>query len=91
MILNVHVFESAKEYCTFLKVLMRAGLERAASGQIASADVSKRIGYGYAIKYNGKYGKGWKVVIFNKSAEYHGNNKAIYYVSNQLDRKDERK
>lgn len=89
MILNIHVFESAKEYCTFLKVLMRAGLERATSGQIASADVSKHMGYGYAIKYNGKYGKGWKVVIFNKSSLYHGNNKAIYYVSNQLDRKGE--
>lgn len=87
MILNIHVFESAKEYCTFLKVLMRAGLERAGSGQIASA-IPKHLGYGYAIKYNGKYGKGWKVVIINKSNRYHGNNRAIYYVSNQLDRKE---
>ena len=87
MILNIHVFESAKEYCKFLKVLMCAGLERAGSGQIASV-ISKHLGYGYAIKYNGKYGKGWKVVIFNKSSLHHGNNRAIYYVSNQLDRKE---
>lgn len=90
----VHFFESAAEYCTFLKVIMtgltkHTFVSRATYPGIYGGDESGYIGY--AEKYHGKYGDGWRVVIYRpRNTKIKGgyNHIVKYFIeSNQLDAK----
>lgn len=88
----VHFFENATEYCTFLKVIMAGHtkhtfVSRATYPSIYGGDESGYIGY--AEKYHGMYGDGWRLVIFrprNTKVKGGYNHIVKYFIeSNQLD------
>lgn len=85
----VHFFENATEYCTFLKVIMTSHtfVSRATYPSIYGGDESGYIGY--AEKYHGMYGDGWRFVIFrprNTKVQGGYNHIVKYFIeSNQLD------
>lgn len=88
----VHFFESATEYCTFLKVITTGHTKhsfvlRATYPSIYGGNESGYIGY--AEKYHGIYGDGWRLVIYRpRNTKVRGgyNHIVKYFIeSNQLD------
>lgn len=81
-----YIFMDAKEYCKFLASITAFNYIRHHASKYPVLEQRKNA-TGYAEEYNGKFGKGWRVVIYVKKTRY---NLAIYYIaqqSNQLDRK----
>ena len=88
----VHFFENATEYCTFLKMIMtgrtkHSFVSRATYPSIYGGDESGYIGY--AEKYHGMYGDGWRIVIYRpRNTKVRGgyNHIVKYFIeSDQLD------
>ena len=89
-------FENANEYCTFLKVIMCGHIKHTfvARATYPSIYGGRESGYiGYAEKYHGIYGDGWRIVIFRprRTKVKGGYNHIVKYFieSNQIDRKRE--
>lgn len=77
----VNFFENHEEYCTFLKTIMYKH-KFAARATFPAIYGGVNTGYiGYAEKYNGIYGDGWRVVIFrpNKTTIKGGYNHVVKY------------
>lgn len=80
----VHFFESHDEYCTFLKIITN-GVHKynfVARATFPAIYGGVNTGFiGYAEKYNGIYGDGWRVVIYrpNNSIIKGGYNHLVKY------------
>lgn len=80
----VHFFENHEEYCTFLKIIMN-GMHKhkfVARATFPAIYGGVNTGYiGYAEKYDGIYGSGWRVVTFrpNKTMIKGGYNHIVKY------------
>lgn len=80
MTATVLVFQNESEYCAFLKVLSATGYVRHHSAKAPRYRYGRRKGYkGYAEKYEGRFGNGWRIVIHTPQTVSY-NDRAIYYV-----------
>lgn len=80
----VHFFENHEEYCTFLKIIINGMYKHkfVARATFPAIYGGVNTGYiGYAEKYEGIYGSGWRVVIFrpNKTTIKGGYNHVVKY------------
>ena len=84
--LPIMLFETKEELITFIRD-MEIICERHHFSRTPSDVISKKLGVAYAHSYKGIYGKGVKLVIFNRTRNHAGNNTVVYYInkSNQLD------
>lgn len=86
--LPVMIFETKKELITFIRDLQII-CTRHHSARTPSDVLSKKVGIAYAHSYTGMFGKGVKLVIFNRTGTHEGNNTVVYFInklqSNQLD------
>ena len=80
MIVVQQIFENEDDYCTFLKTIAQSGYTRHHIAKTPRTRFGRRKGYvGFCEKYNGKFGDGWKIVIFlSQSTSY--NDRVIYYI-----------
>lgn len=89
--ITLTVFETIDDYCTFVSVLAKQGYKRLKSSWQSADVIRKYIPNsrdkltGYAVPYDGTFGKGWKVYMHNFSSEHSGNNRVSYYIKEDDD------
>lgn len=88
----VHFFDDATEYCAFIRLLLQGRVKHHFVCRAQFPAIYKVRGIGYCEKYEGLYGRGWRIVLFRAGKGFH-NNIVKYYIvgepkhSNQLDSK----
>lgn len=83
----IHFFDDATEYCTFIRLLLQGKVKHHFLCRAQFPAIYKVRGIGYCEKYDGLYGRGWRVVLF-RSGKGFNNNIVHYYIvgdSNQLE------
>ena len=86
----IHFFDDATEYCAFIRLLLQGKVKHHFVCRAQFPAIYKVHGIGYCEKYDGLYGRGWRVVLF-RSGKGFNNNIVKYYIigeskqSNQLD------
>ena len=84
--LPIMIFQTRQEFITFIRDIQIVCTRHHMAHTPADV-VSKKLRVAYAHSYNGMYGIGVKVVIFNRTENHHGDNLVIYFIkSNQLDK-----
>lgn len=88
----VHFFENSQEYCTFVKWVMTGPTKHTFVSRATFPSIygGEETGYiGYAERYHGMYGDGWRFVIYRpRNTKIKGgyNHLVKYFIeSNQLD------
>lgn len=85
----VHFFDDATEYCAFIRLLLQGRVKHHFVCRAQFPAIYKVRGVGYCEKYEGLYGRGWRIVLFRAGKGFH-NNIVKYYIvgepkhSNQL-------
>lgn len=83
----IHFFDDATEYCAFIRLLLQGKVKHHFVCRAQFPAIYKVHGIGYCEKYDGLYGRGWRVVLF-RSGKGFNNNIVKYYIigeSNRLD------
>ena len=87
----IHFFDDASEYCAFIRLLTQGKVKHHFVCRAQFPAIYKVRGVGYCEKYEGLYGRGWRIVLF-RSGKGYNNNIVKYYIvgepkhSNQLEK-----